>query len=131
MAASYKSTVSPPNQWQIEPSDRWLVDPKTGAPVGIANRRGTGEDGQFYPVEVTAAQIANPSAAMIADVKATYCLNEAPYSRYMSDGVSLVGLQNADQTVINSEMRYSPWTIDWVQGASVRGGGVRVIDWPV
>lgn len=130
MTASFRSTVNPPNVWRVEPADQWLVDPNTGAVVGVANRRGTGEDGQFYPVDLTAAQIANPTAEMIADTQATYRLNVAPYSRYMSDGFSLVGLQNADQVVINSEMRYSPWTIDWVQGVSIRGGGVRVIDWP-
>lgn len=129
--ASFRSTVSPPSFRRLVPADAFLVDKDTGAPIGIQNPNAGGFDGQFYPVPLTAAQIAAPTAAMIADTKATYCLNVSPFSRYMSDGYALVGLQNTEQMVVNSEMRYSPWTIDWVEGVSVRGGGVRVIDWPV
>ena len=124
------STVSPPNVRQLKPYDRLLVDQLTGSPIGIENSQAGGEHGYFNPVPLSAAQIASPSAAMLANTNVTYCLNVAPYSRYMSDGNALVGLQNVDQTVVNSEMRYSPWTIDWVQGVSIRGGGVHVIDWP-
>lgn len=90
--AGFRSTASPPEVRAIKPGDQFLVDPATGAPVGIANSQGTGQDGQFYPVPLTAAQIASPTAEMIADTKVTYCLNVAPYTRYMSNGTTLVGL---------------------------------------
>jgi hypothetical protein len=42
-----------------------LVDPITGAPAVPQNFDATGPDGIWTPVDVTAAQIAAPSAAMI------------------------------------------------------------------
>lgn len=94
MTASFRSTATPPQPRQIKATDRWLVDPTTGAPIGIENPNAGGQDGQFYPVPLTAAQIASPTAEMLADVLVTYCLNVAPYSRYMSNGSELVGLDS-------------------------------------
>lgn len=42
------------------------------------------------PFELTASQIATPSAEILADVRATYRLNVAPYTRYVSNGTTLV-----------------------------------------
>lgn len=41
---------------------------------------------------VTAAQIASPSAAMLASPGITYALDVAPYTRYYSNGTALVAL---------------------------------------
>src|ERR1700749_2092544 len=91
MTASFRSTVSPPQVRRI-PETVTLVDPVTGAPVGIQNPNANGFDGLWSPVDLTAAQIAAPTAAMIADINSTYRLNVAPYTRYQSDGTRLVAL---------------------------------------
>lgn len=41
------------------------------------------------PVLLTAAEIASPSTALLADTKATYQLDTAPYTRYQSNGTAL------------------------------------------
>jgi hypothetical protein len=41
---------------------------------------------------LTAAEIADPSIGILADVRTTYMLNVAPYTRYRSDGTALVSL---------------------------------------
>ena len=89
--ASFRSTVRPPYPRTIKSYDQWLTDPVTGAPIGIVNPNANGEDGQFYPIPVTAAQIAAPTKAMLADTNVTYALNVAPYTRYISNGSFLVG----------------------------------------
>ena len=90
MTASFKSTVNPPTFRRIVPADAFLVDRVTGAPIGIQNASANGFDGQFYPVPLTAAQIASPTKAMLDDINVTYCLNVAPYTRYCSDGSQLI-----------------------------------------
>ena len=69
-----------------------IVDNDTGAPVGIQSQNANGPEGIWGPVPVTAAQIAAPSAAMIADLNATYQQDTAPYGRYRSDGTQLVAM---------------------------------------
>lgn len=66
-----------------------LDDPVTGAPVGIESPSGNGAQGIWAPVDLTAAQIASPTAEILADLNATYRLNVAPYTRYQSDGSAL------------------------------------------
>ena len=66
-----------------------LEDGVTGAPVGLQSLRGNGPQGIWAPVDLTASQIASPTADMIADLNATYRLNVAPYTRYQSDGSAL------------------------------------------
>lgn len=92
MTASFKSTATPPQPVPLSAYDKWLVDPKTGGPIGIQSPKANGADLNIAPVPLTAAQIASPTAAMIADVISTYCLNVAPYTRYMSNGTTLVSL---------------------------------------
>jgi len=140
---TFRSTVSPwePRSWA--PYIRLLVDNNTGAPVGIENFNANGADAIFTPVDLSAAQIAAPTAAMVADLNATYRLNVAPYTRYQSNGTSLSPLtENAPdgstmfgsvlQTVppgsaqqvvgANSYLNiYAPWTIQSSQGVSVQG----------
>jgi hypothetical protein len=89
---SFKSTVTPfiPGEWRS--SFRLLTDALTGAPVGIESPNANGPDGVFVPIDLTAAQIGSPSAAMVADLNATYRLNVAPYTRYQSNGTALVQL---------------------------------------
>lgn len=51
--------------------------------------RKAGVNRWLSPVSLTAAEIASPTAAILADTSAFYILNVAPYSRYVSDGSSL------------------------------------------
>lgn len=90
MFKSFRSTITPfePRNWI--PTLRLLVDPISGAPTGIESPNANGPDGIWTPVDLTAAQIAAPTAAMIADLNATYRLNVAPYTRYQSNGADLV-----------------------------------------
>jgi hypothetical protein len=89
---AFRSTVTPliPSGWF--PRLRLLVDPTTGAPAGVLNPNDSGADGVWTPIDVTAAQVASPSAAMLADLNATFRLSVAPYSRYYSTGTALVGI---------------------------------------
>ena len=59
MPASFRSTTNPPYPRSWGPNDKILTDPLTGAPVGVQNQNANGFDGQWSPVLVTAAQIAN------------------------------------------------------------------------
>lgn len=43
-------------------------------------------------VQITAAQVASPSAAILANLNATYQLNVAPYTRYYSTGTALAAV---------------------------------------
>lgn len=42
------------------------------------------------PITITAGEQASPTAAMLANIWATYQLNVAPYTRYRSDGSALI-----------------------------------------
>ena len=88
--AGFNSTANTPAVRPIGPFDRLLIDPVTGTPVGIQSSTGNGENGQFYPVAVTQAQINTPTAAMLADNLVTYQLNVAPFTRFISDGTQLL-----------------------------------------
>lgn len=44
------------------------------------------------PITLTAAQIAAPTAAQLANVFATYQLDVAPFTRYRSNGSALVDI---------------------------------------
>ena len=88
--SAFRSTVTSFSERLIKSTDRWLTDPVTGAIVGVQNQNANGPDARFVPVDLTAAQIASPTAAMLADIDATYRLNTAPYTRYFSDGSELV-----------------------------------------
>lgn len=140
---SFRSTVTPwePRFWIS--TLRLLVDNVTGAPVGIESPNASGPDGIWAPVDLTAAQIASPTAAMLADLNATYRLNVAPYTRYQSSGTALVEAGGASpdgstlpgsvlQTVLpgapnlvigaNSyDVIWSPFTVQNAAGVTVLG----------
>jgi len=90
--AAFRSTVKPLWDRVVAAHDRWLVDPVTGAIVGVKNNNAGGADARFIPVDLTAGQIAAPTALMLADLDAVYRLNVAPYTRYYSNGTALVEL---------------------------------------
>lgn len=48
--------------------------------------------GSFTPISLTAGEIASPSAAVLANVWATFQLNVAPFTRYRSTGSALVDI---------------------------------------
>lgn len=132
---SFLSTVTPFKPSGIFATRRVLSDPTTGAPVGIQTDAANGPDGIWTPIDVTAAQILAPTAAMIADLNATYRLNVAPYTRYQSDGTSLVSLTPGEQNVIPADgpfanvVLYAPVTISDPAGLIVYGQA-RVINYP-
>lgn len=96
---SFQSTIAPflSRKW---PADlKLLVDPVTGSPTGIQSPNANGPHGIWSPVDLTAAQIASPTADMMADLSATYRLNVAPYTRYQSTGTGLIPLTNNNSTL--------------------------------
>lgn len=124
---SFQSTVTPFRIGQAVALLKILEDPTTGAPVGIQSPRGNGTDGIWTPIDVTAAQIASPPAAMIADLNAVYRLNVAPYTRYQSNGTALVGLGASQMDVVpvdgifGTMIIWSPFTVTQPDGVTVLG----------
>ena len=130
---AFMSTVTPFGHRLTKPSDRWLSDPQTGAIVGIECPTANGPDARFVPVDITAAQLANPTAAMIADIDATFRLNVPPYPRYQSDGSQLVALGAGETEVIIPQWQnvifYAPLTVKAPNELIVQGQ-VRVQSYP-
>lgn len=86
----FKAWLSTVNPFQPRGSllpVRLLLDPITGAPTGIQNPNANGADGIWTPIDITAEQVDEPPAGMLADINATYRLNVAPFTRYRSNGV--------------------------------------------
>lgn len=108
-----------------------VTDNRTGAPVGLVSQNASGPQGIWAPTPVTTDQILSPSAAMIADINATYQLDEAPYSRYISDGTQLVPMSGGEGgTVIPPGINFlwfSPISIIEDYPLIIQGG-VRVIE---
>lgn len=106
-----------------------IVDNNTGAPIGLVSQNANGPQGIWAPTPLSEAQILAPSAAMLADLNATYQLNVAPYSRYYSDGTQLVPMSAEGGTVIPpgfNEVVFSPLQV--VEGYPlIVQGGLRVI----
>ena len=123
----FKSTVTPPQLRKIGPYDKWLVDPVDGTILGVQNPNAQGEDGYFYPLELTAAQIAAPTPEMIADTRVVYRLSVLPHTRYQSDGQSLVQLGAGQGGSLSQVIKYSPWTIT---GSATIYDETRVYAWP-
>ncbi len=110
-------------------SYRVLVDNNTGAPIGLVSQNANGPQGIWTPTPLSQAQIDAPTAAMLADLNATYQLNVAPYSRYYSDGTELLPLGGSGSTVIPpgiNEIFFSPLVITEGHDLLIQGG-VRVI----
>jgi hypothetical protein len=87
---SFRSTVNGWVRGDRADSYHVLEDPITGAPVGLQSKRGNGAQGIWTPIDLTAGQIASPTAEMIADLNAVFRLNVAPYTRYRSNGTTMV-----------------------------------------
>ena len=140
MFKAFLSTVTPPARRILSAYTRLLHDPVTGAPVGIENPNANGADGIFVPIDLTAAQIANPDPLMIADLNSTFRLNVAPYTRYQSNGTTLVSLGGDDPYQMFSTQQtippgtdaqvvqagayydvYSPFTVQNTGGVTVLG----------
>lgn len=89
---------------RIMPSSRpiWrvLTDERSGSPVGIETPNATGPDGIWTPIDLTEAELASPSALMLADVNATYRLNVPPYTRYHSTGTDLVPIGSSGTDIV-------------------------------
>lgn len=132
---AFQSTINKFVPGGIFATRRVLVDPTTGAPVGIQNDMANGPDGRWTPVDVTAAQVTSPSAAMLADLDATYRLNVSPWTRYTSDGTRLVSMTPSENSVIPADgpfanvILYSPVTISDPTGMTVLGQA-RVESYP-
>lgn len=131
---SFISTVNPFKPAGIFAQRRVLTDAVTGAPVGIQTENSNGADGIWAPIDVTPAQVTSPSAAMIADLNATFRLNVAPYTRYTSDGTQLVTVGGDDNVqgpggLFGNMISYSPLTVYDPNGIVIRGQ-VRVISFP-
>ena len=112
-------------------SYRIIVDDKTGAPVGLVSQNANGPQGIFGPTPITSVQLASPTAAMLADLNATFQLNVAPYSRYISDSVQLVPLGGSSEggTLIPpgiNVMWVSPLTIYANEPLTIEGGVILV-----
>lgn len=65
-------------------------------------------------VDMTAAQIAAPTAAQLAATEVVYQLNAAPYTRYVSNGTNLIAMSGAseiaggDYLPINEGVAFTP-----------------------
>lgn len=131
---SFVSTLNPFRPGGIFANRKVLVDSTTGAPVGIQNDNANGPDGIWTPIDLSAAQIAAPSAGMIADLNATYRLNISPYTRYMSNGTRLVSMSGTSDIqgpngLFGNMIAYSPLTITDPEGLTILGQ-VRVEAFP-
>ncbi len=130
---SFISTVNPFRPGGIFATRRVLNDSITGAPVGIQTDRANGPDGIWAPIDITAAQVTSPTAAMLADLNATYRLNAAPYTRYVSNSQALVAYAGGGGSDIipawMNTILYSPLTITNPDGLIVYGQ-VRVENYP-
>lgn len=130
---SFLSTVTPFRPAGIFATRRVLADPTTGAPVGIQNDSANGPDGIWAPIDVTAAQVTSPTAAMIADINATFRLNAPPYTRYISNGQQLIEIGGAQDLVpatglFSNTITYSPLVVDSPDGIIVQGQ-LRVVSY--
>lgn len=91
------STTAPTNQEKVLSSHEWLVEASTNDLVGVKNYHSTGKDFLPLPILLTAAQIAAPTADILAATEYTYSLNVAPFTRYRSNGTSLVVMGDTNQ----------------------------------
>lgn len=99
----------------------WRIDPATQLPVGAQGLGGTSV-GLPSVVQLSAAQIAAPTAAMLADLAATYQLNVFPFTRYVSNGtvLSKVGSEGGALALSSGIHTVVPGTQDiLLQGGSV------------
>lgn len=108
---------------------RVIVDNRTGAPIGLVSQNANGPEGIWAPTPLSTAQINAPAPQILADLNATFQLDEAPYSRYRSDGTQLVPLDGESGTIIPpgfNEIVFSPLIVTEDYPVIVQGG-LRVV----
>lgn len=131
--AMFKSFWPTARRWfpaTLNPNLKLITDGDTGAPIGIQSQNANGPDGIWAPTPLTAAQVASPPAVVLADLNATFQLNESPYSRYRSNGVELLGLDDTAGDVIppgQNWIMFSPLVV-YEGRPLVIQGGLRVIE---
>lgn len=103
---TFRSTVTPFQPLDASQPVRLLVDPNTGSPAGVQNQNANGSDGVWTPIDLTSAQIASPSAAILADLNSTFRLNVSPWTRYRSTGAALVSLDPTASGVTSAGISY-------------------------
>ena len=110
---------------------RLIIDNDTAVPVGIVNPNANGAQGIWGLTPISLAEAEAPTAAMIQDIGATFQVNQAPYTRYQSDGVQLVAIGGTGGgTVIPpgvNEVWFSPLTVTEAGGPLIIQGGLRLI----
>jgi hypothetical protein len=104
---SFRSTVNGFVRGQRAGNYHVLADPITGSPVGLQHTNGSGPDGIWVPIDLTAGQIASPTAEMIADLNAVFRLNVAPYTRYQSNGTTLVAVSAAGNATLSATQTFT------------------------
>ena len=108
-----------------------LIVNENAVPVGIVNPNANGAQGIWGLTPLSQSEISAPTAAMLADLGATYQLNEAPYSRYYSNGTDLVPFDESGAIVIPAgvnEVWFSPLEITEANGPLRIEGGLRLIE---
>ena len=103
---TFQSTVTPFVPQSIQSTMRMLLDSASGAPVGMQSTSSNGPNAIWVPVDLTAAQIASPTQAMLDDLNSTFRLNEAPYTRYVSDGTQLLEATAGPAATVVDVMAY-------------------------
>lgn len=129
---NFKTFFPDVNRWI---ATRWrqeyrLIVNADAVPVGIQNQNANGADGIWGMTPLSQAEIDAPTQAMLDDLAATYQLNEAPYTRYYSDGDSLVPFDQSGNIVIPpgvNEIWFSPLVITEGHSLTVEGG-LRLVE---
>lgn len=92
--SSVISTQEPVTSILISSYDKWIVS-RDGTILGLLSSRAQAPDFRPYPIPFTAAEIAAPTADMLADTRSVYALSTAPFTRYRSNGSALVVIGDA------------------------------------
>jgi hypothetical protein len=72
-------------------------------------------------VVLSAAQIASPTASQLADYSVTYMLDEAPYTRYVSNGTILLQIQASVSPTPVDQMLFTGYTEAQLTAQAVAG----------
>ena len=110
---------------------RLIVNNDTAVPIGIVNQNANGAQGIWGLTPLSQDEVSAPSAAILADLGATYQLNVSPYSRFRSDGVTLLPLDAEGGFIIPpgvNEIVFSPFVVTSSNSPVVIQGGLRVIE---
>ena len=130
----FKTFFPDVNRWI---STRWrqeyrLIVNTDAVPIGIQNQNASGADGIWAKTPLSQAEIEAPTAAMLADLAATFQLNEYPYSLYRSDGIQLVAMDDTGGGMYIppgvNEVWFSPLIVTEENGPLTVAGGLRLIE---